>query len=377
MKIIPAYLPQFHTTPENDEWWGKGFTDWDNLRGAKPLFEGHYQPRVPLNSNYYDLSDIETLRWQCKIAREFGIYGFSFYHYWFNGHLLLEKPMEMLLAHPEIDINYCICWANHDWTNSWKAGKENARTLIAHDFEDEEDWARHFNYMLQFFKDPRYITENNKPYLVIYVPHLIKKINKMLDLWTEMAKQNGFDGLTFIYQSAASATDPFWDRSRFNYGIEFHPGYAEMMNEHRVKTMIVNYLMRYTRKLKKLIGYKGSLVREKNDLTIKSYEELWQRILMLRPKDETMIPSGVVDWDNTPRYLNRGKVYLGANPEIFKRYFRQLVLNTRNYYKKDMIFFFAWNEWTEGGYLEPDQKFSFGYLEAIRDVLQELNEIEI
>ena len=151
MKIIPVYLPQYHTIPENDKWWGKGFTEWTNLKAAKPLFEGHYQPRVPLNNNYYDLSDVETLKWQCRIAREHGIYGFAMYHYWFNGHLLLEKSMEMLLAHPEIDINYCISWANHDWTDGWKAKPGKAKTLITHDFNDEHDWIDHFNYMLPFF----------------------------------------------------------------------------------------------------------------------------------------------------------------------------------------------------------------------------------
>ena len=156
MKIIPVYLPQYHTIPENDRWWGKGFTEWTNLKAAKPLFEGHYQPRIPLNNNYYDLSDIDTLKWQCRIAREHGIYGFAMYHYWFNGHLLLEKPMEMLLAHPQIDINYCICWANHDWSDGWKAKKGKAKTLITHDFNDEQDWVEHFNYMLKFFKDCRY-----------------------------------------------------------------------------------------------------------------------------------------------------------------------------------------------------------------------------
>lgn len=228
MKIIPVYLPQYHTIPENDKWWGKGFTEWTNLKAAKPLFEGHNQPRVPLNHNYYDLSDVDTLKWQCKIAREHGIYGFCMYHYWFNGHLLLEKPMEMLLANPEIDINYCICWANHDWTDGWKAQAGNVRTLISHDFDDEDDWVNHFNYWLPFFKDPRYMKENNKPIVVIYIPHIIGKLNKMLELWTKMAKEAGFDGLTFMYQSAASALDDSWDRSHFDYGIEFNPGYSRM-----------------------------------------------------------------------------------------------------------------------------------------------------
>ena len=229
MRIIPVYLPQFHQIPENNEWWGKGFTEWVNVRNAKPLFEGHNQPRVPLNNNYYDLSNIETLKWQCKLAREHGIYGFCMYHYWFNGHLLLQKPMEMLLAHPEIDINYCISWANHDWTDAWKAQNGAPKTLISHDFDDEQDWVDHFNYMLPFFKDSRYMRENDKPIMIIYVPNLIRKLNKMLDLWTQMAKDAGFKGLTYIYQSAASTYDNSWDKSKFDYGVEMNPQYINLL----------------------------------------------------------------------------------------------------------------------------------------------------
>ena len=376
MKIIPVYLPQYHTIPENDKWWGKGFTEWTNLKAAKPLFEGHYQPRVPLNNNYYDLSKVETLKWQCRIAREHGIYGFAMYHYWFNGHLLLEKPMEMLLAHPEIDINYCISWANHDWTDGWKAKPGKAKTLITHDFNDEHDWIDHFNYMLPFFKDSRYMKENNKPFLIIYITHIIPKLNKMLDLWQQMAKENGFDGLTFMYQSAASAIATGWDRSRFDYGIEFNPGYAKMVTDDSLKTKVWSYLMRYSRVVKKTLGIKKSLIKPKKEVTKLDYDDIWQKILSLRPKYPNMIPSAMTDWDNTPRHLNNGTVYLGANPSSFKKYFKQLVLNTRKYYHQDKIFVFAWNEWTEGGYLEPDERWGYGYLDAIRDTLQELGELE-
>ena len=152
MKVIPLYLPQFHQIPENDEWWGEGFTEWTNVKKAKSLFEGHYQPRIPLNKNYYDLSQVDALRWQCKIAKEHGIYGFCFYHYWFNSKLLLEKPMEMLLAHPEIDINYCISWANHDWNDGWKASSGKEKVLIGHDFDDENDLFVNLILIFSLFK---------------------------------------------------------------------------------------------------------------------------------------------------------------------------------------------------------------------------------
>ncbi|WP_455614054.1 glycoside hydrolase family 99-like domain-containing protein [Bacteroides congonensis] len=373
MKIIPVYLPQFHTIPENDEWWGKGFTEWVNVKNAKPLFEGHNQPRIPLNNNYYDLSELETLKWQCKIAREYGIYGFCMYHYWFNGHLLLEKPMEMLLAHPEIDIKYCISWANHDWTDSWKASDRAPRILIAHNFDDEQDWVNHFNYMLPFFEDSRYMRENNKPLMIIYIPNLIHKLEKMLDLWTKMAQDRGFDGLTYIYQSAASSFDSSWNRSLFDYGVEMNPGYANLSFQEK-RNLFFPKLMKYSREIKRFFHIRRSLigVRKNKGVNKLNYDEAWEKILSLRPKYSNMIPCAFTDWDNTPRHRNNGSVYLGANPDKFENYFMELMKNVKRYYYTDMIFVFAWNEWAEGGYLEPDEKNGYGYLKAIKKVVENL-----
>lgn len=374
MKIIPLYLPQFHTIPENDEWWGKGFTEWVNVRDAKPLFEGHNQPRVPLNNNYYDLSDIETLKWQCRIAKEYGIYGFCMYHYWFNGHLLLEKPMEMLLAHPEIDIKYCISWANHDWTDAWKASNRQPKVLIAHNFDDEKDWVDHFNYLLPFFKDPRYMTENNKPLMVIYIPNIIRKLKKMLDVWSQMARDNGFDGLTFIYQSAASSFDNSWDHSLFDYGVEMNPGYVGLANRQKNSSFFPK-LMKYSHEIKRFLHIRRSLLPQKKitEVSKADYDYTWQRILELRPISNSpkMIPCAFTDWDNTPRHKERGYLFQGVSPDKFKSYFKQLIDNTKKFYDTDMIFVFAWNEWAEGGYLEPDEINGFAFLEAIKECLSE------
>lgn len=375
MKVIPLYLPQFHTIPENDEWWGKGFTEWVNVRNAKPLFEGHHQPRVPLNNNYYDLSKVETLKWQCKLAKDHGIYGFCMYHYWFNGHLLLEKPMEMLLAHPEIDIKYCISWANHDWTDAWKAKDGNCKTLIAHDFDDEQDWVNHFNYMLPFFKDPRYMTESNKPLMVIYVPNIIRKLNKMLDLWTKMAQESGFDGLTYIYQSATSAIDNTWDKSRFSYGVEMNPQYVERVFNKRKET-IPPSLLKYSRLIKKIFHINRQLLPSRTSKEVRriSYDECWENILKLKPQSKKMIPCAFTDWDNTPRHRKNGYLFDGVTPEKFKYYFGKLVEKAKNEYSSDMIFVFAWNEWAEGGYLEPDELYKYGFLDAIKQTLITSNE---
>lgn len=371
IKVIPLYLPQFHTIPENDKWWGKGFTEWVNVKGAKPLFNGHNQPRVPLGKNYYDLSQVETLRWQCRIAKEHGIYGFAMYHYWFNGHLLLEKPMEMLRDNPDIDINYCISWANHDWNDSWKATSGNVRTLIAHDFNDEEDWVNHFNYMLPFFNDSRYMKEDGMPLLIIYIPQIIVKLNKMLDLWSDMAKNNGFPGIKYIYQSCSACFDNTWDRSRFSYGIQFHPGYVQLYSGNYWNRWLFKNIVKYSRRIKNFFGIKRGLgLHHQSDVKKVSYDYDWQNILKLKPENSTMLPSAVVDWDNTPRKNKSGWCYVDQSAEKFKKYFSLLVKKTIEEYKTDKIFVFAWNEWAEGGYLEPDEKNGFSYLESIRDVLK-------
>lgn len=378
MKVIPLYLPQFHTTPENDKWWGEGFTEWVNVKNAKPLYEGHSQPRIPQNNNYYDLRNVATLRWQADLANEYGIYGFCFYHYWFNGKLLLEKPMELLLQNQDINLKYCLSWANGEWRDTWKCkDRKSTKILIADDFNNEELWVDHFNYLLQFFKDPRYITENDKPILVIYSPHIIPKLNKMLDLWTNMAKENGLNGITYIYQSASASFDKTWDRSRFSYGIEMNPGYANEISSKSAK--LRSTLYKYTGKFKRLFHIKRSLIPSKNnkELQRKSYDETWNKILSLRPSESTkMIPCAFTDWDNTPRFGINGWCYDGVTVAKFKSYFKQLLLNTRKYYDSDMMFIFAWNEWAEGGYLEPDELYGDGFLNSIKSSLIELNEYE-
>ena len=374
MKVIPMYLPQFHQIPENDEWWGEGFTEWTNVKKAKPLFEGHYQPRIPLNKNFYDLSDVETLKWQAKIAKEHGIYGFCFYHYWFNSHLLLEKPMELLLQHPEIDLKYCISWANENWTNAW-VSKSN-KILMGHDFDDEQDWVDHFYYLLPFFKDSRYINEDGKPLMTIYVPHHIGKLEKMLDVWNTMAIENGFKGLKFIYQNVKSHLDLTMDKSLFDYGMEFQPGFTNVLNSSKSKQLLYIWAPKISGWLQKNLDIHLSLFNKKDELSVKSYDETWKKILDHRPDRENMIPTAFVDWDNTPRRGERGEIYIGASPEKFKKYFTQLLINTKKYYKTDKLFVFAWNEWAEGGYLEPDEKFGFGYLNAIKEALIEQNELE-
>lgn len=370
MKTIAFYLPQFHEIPENNEWWGKGFTEWVNIKKAKPLFDGHYQPRVPLDHNYYDLSDIKVMKWQTKMAKKYGVYGFCFYHYWFDGHLLLEKPVENFLGDKTIDFPFCICWANEHWTNAW-VSKEN-KVLIEQKYGEEKEWRQHFEYLLPFLKDERYIKEDGKPLFVIYRPEIIECLNDMLDYWQKLAVENGLPGIVFAYQHPSYYVYPGKDESRFQYYIEYQPTFARavaMKQNHRILRTIKRKISVFTEN--KL----GLDIRHFTDkkLTRFDYDETWNAILNIKP-EEKALPGAFVDWDNTPRRQNTGSVYDGVSPEKFLKYMTKQIKNAKENYKKDYLFLFAWNEWAEGGYMEPDEKRKFGMLEALREALIRNNE---
>ena len=377
MKIIAFYLPQFHAIPENDDWWGKGFTEWTNVKAAKPLFDGHDQPKEPLDGNYYNLLNNSTIKWQIDLAKKYGVYGFCFYHYWFDGHMLLQKPMENMLNDPELNIPYCICWANENWTNAWKANGD-VRTLIQQTYGKEDEWKRHFDYLLPFFKDPNYILEDNKPFFVIYRPEIIPCLNEMLDYWNELAKQNGFDGMVFAYQQLSYHILEGRDESCFKYNIEYQPGYARYDIQMNQESKAGQFAFKFRNTVRKIvsgidktIGTNISAKLTRNTLQTENYDSLCNEIVNRKPDSEKAIPGMFVGWDNTPRRGKTGRVCLGSTPEKFAKYMKLQVKNAEENYHKDMIFIFAWNEWAEGGYLEPDEINRYGYLEGIKDALNE------
>lgn len=284
MKILAYYLPQYHEIPENNAWWGKGFTEWSNVKKAQKLFEGHYQPRIPLNNNYYDLTDIETIKWQVELAKKYGVYGFCFYHYWFNGKLLLEKPMELLLENKQIDIPFCVCWANENWTNGWATDKNEI--LISHNSEDRDDWKKHFYYLLPFLKDSRYIKEDGKPLLVIYYPNIIISLNEMLEYWDGLAKEEGFQGIKFIYQHHLFHFKTSADKSHFDYGIEFQPQYAQVAMEPKRNLLRTQIIIKISSLLQKHLGLyiskKSKAVKQYN------YDDVWKKILEMDPDNDKM-----------------------------------------------------------------------------------------
>lgn len=383
MKIVALYLPQFHCIPENDKWWGKGFTEWVNVKKAKPLFEGHVQPKVPLNRNYYDLSDVEVMRWQAKIAKEHGVYGFCFYHYWFGGKLLLEKPVEQFFK-SDIDLHYCISWANEHWTNQWV--KSDFTVLMEQKYGGKNEWKEHFDYLLQFFKDPRYIKIDNRPVMTIYRPEIIDCRTEMIDYWNELAKENGFDGLCMVFQSSNYLVrQPNFDLSMFDYCGSYQPGLAftKLRQEKQhfsylrdKKQAVLNFLEKHFRfdpgSLNLNLIYRK--IAKKQSVLKFDYDEVWNRVLNDPDIFKNIIPCAFTNWDNTSRHGMRGSVIIGGTPEKFENYLKQLILKAKKKYETDLMFIFAWNEWAEGGYLEPDEENGFGYLEAIKKALEDTGE---
>lgn len=365
MKIIAYYLPQFHEIPENNKWWGKGFTEWENVKNAQKLFNDHNQPRVPKNGNYYNLDDINVMIKQAKLAQKYGIYGFCYYHYWFNGKKLLEKPLENMLKEPKVDIPFCLSWANETWTRTW--ADKNKEVLIKQEYGKKADWEKHFYYLLDYFMDDRYIKIDGSPLFIIYRPYNIPKLKEMINFWQELAVKTGLSKIKFAYQDRQYNHLIDENGYLFDFGIEYQP--QIVMHEEQLK------LHTRINRTFNVLADKLPFLRNKFTMMRLNYDTLWKNIITNEPRDEKMIPGAFVDWDNTPRYKNRGSICVNVTPEKFHSYLTKQIINAREKYKKEFIFLFAWNEWGEGGYLEPDEKYSFQMLEAIERALEETGEL--
>ncbi len=366
IKVLAYYLPQYHETAENNEWWGEGFTEWTSVKESKPLYCGHYQPTVPLNGNYYDLTDINSLKWQAELANKYSVYGFCIHHYWFKGKQLLQKPAELLLENRDIDIHYCFSWANESWTRTWNRGNGNSWNvkrdsdtpktgdgmLMLQEYGSWDDWEKHFNYLLPFFKDERYIKEENKPMFLIYHPEKIQCLHSMLKCWDKLAKSNGFSGIYVVATNNLKLQDEnlaanviFEPVYYFNNGSKF---FNEMMFD----------LVSYRRK------------RKLTSILPMSYSRCWKNILNRSYESIRKTYYGcMVSFDKTPREGKNATIYFGANPRKFEKYFRKLV-KMSNDHENEFVFINAWNEWGEGCTLEPNEKYKYGYLSAVSNALK-------
>lgn len=365
-KVIAFYLPQFHSIPENDKWWGKGFTEWTNVKKAEPLFKNHNQPRVPLNNNYYNLLDDNVIEEQSNLAQENGVFGFCYYHYYFkNGKKLLEKPLEMMLENKKITIPYCFCWANENWSRNWDGG--NREVICEQDYGDKDEWERHFVYLLQFFKDDRYILVDNKPMFIIYKPELIAKLSKMINYFNKRAIEEGFDGIYLGYQYPRFFKTPKYRRKKFDFGIYFEPIYTideiGYKNKSLIKKALVKIKYSFGHKFYEKVDKLALIKRKKKNLTLMDYNQVWENILNRKVKPN-VFAGAFVDWDNTPRNKN-GLCFYNVSAENFDNYFCKLNAKIESS-KNKLIFINAWNEWGEGAYLEPDEKNKYAYLDTIK-----------
>lgn len=379
MKIIAFYLPQYYEFEENNQWWGKGFTEWTNVRKAKPLFKGHEHPHIPYNHDYYILDNPKVMQRQIAWAKKYGIHGFCFYHYWMGfGKLLMQNPLEMFLDHKELDIPFCLSWANHNWARSWVGGDKEI--LMAQQYGDEKEWRQHYEYLKPFFMDERYIHQDGKAVLLIYLPEEIPNRKEMFSKLNKWAEEDGIGGICFIGQGAVYAYKYANIKDELDYCIQYEPNYTKMHNS--VKEMLQGFINnpeyivnRVSQSIKHRIGM--VLHISKYELTIHNYDAFWKQILSYKKIPSKMIPCAFTAFDNTPRRGERGQVYYQSTPKKFEKYLIKLLIKNKKIYKKELFFINAWNEWGEGAVLEPDEKYGFGYLEAVQKALKEVKNGEI
>ncbi len=359
MKILALYLPQYHSFPENDEWWGKDYTEWTALKGAAPVFKG--QSILHPKDGYYDLvnDQPETFIRQAGEARKYGIDGFAVYRYYFTGKQLMEKPMEILLNHPEIDMPYCFAWANETWTRAWYDLKEEV--LMPQEYGGEQEWRAHFECELPYFKDKRYIKKDNKPVYIIYRTFDIDCLPEMKAKWDEWARKEGFDGIFWIGGRTAGNEDT--RKNLMDAYYYFEPGYTLKHGLSPLRTFLYNSgtLLRHLYNALPMNREPEKKILERRIPIDWIYEGI-----VSRQYERNEYPGLIAQWDNTPRRSYKGLVYTQASAEKFRTALNSLKKTLKD--KESYVFINAWNEWGEGAALEPSLEKGDALLKAIREV---------
>ena len=365
IKVIALYLPQFHPTKDNDEWWGKGFTEWTNVGKAKALFRNHYQPKVPADLGYYDLRIPEVRDQQAELAKEAGVYGFCYYHYWFgNSRQELEMPFQEVLRLGKPDFPFCLCWANESWHSKfWGTdGTIVKQCLIEQIYDDYNGQIEHFNHLLPAFKDQRYIKIDGKPLFMIYKPFDFPNIEGFISLWNSLAKENGLDGIHFVAHLFSDVNQNTIDTlisKGFNAVNTL--GLQEAM---RPSESIVKRLYR---RLKSSVGMVSRIY---------DYRAIYKSFLHSVDSNNNVYPSIIPNWDHTPRSGKAGSVIINSTPSMFAKHIRQafsLVASKPNDSK--IVFLKSWNEWGEGNYIEPDLVYGKEYIMTLKAELDNYNNI--
>jgi hypothetical protein len=344
VKLIAFYLPQYHSIPENDLWWGTGFTDWRNVARATPSFDGHYQPRIPADLGYYDLGLPGVLERQAELAGEYGIHGFCFYHYWFDGHRLLERPLEQMLARRSPSFPFCICWANENWSRRWDG---SAHQVLIEQRYSEGFAERFIRDAMATLTDPSYIRVGGAPLLLVYRADLIPDVQRVTDCWRRVFRQE--TGLELHLTMVEFLQTPYRLAAGFDSTVECAP---------EVRASILNP--------GHMPGLRGGFAG-----VLEDYRAVACRALLRAPTDYAFYRCVLAGWDNTARRSLNARVLINGGPAAYEDWLRSAVaLSTaENGNRAPMVFIFAWNEWAEGAYLEPDQKYGHGFLEATRNAL--------
>lgn len=351
-RVIALYLPQYHPIPENDQWWGKGFTEWTNVGKAKPLFVDHYQPRVPADLGYYDLRVPETRKAQADMAREYGIEGFCYWHYWFgNGKQLIQRPFEEVVSSGQPEFPFCLAWANESW-KGFVHGLKNRNTLIEQKYLGVDDFTQHFYKVLPAFKDLRYLKKDGHPIFMIYKPFADPGIVVFMNVWRKLAEENGLGGIHFIGHCN-------------NY--QYKPSEILELGFDSVNTVrLDNYLANHRTLLAKVIGRFNKLFR---GVPLSYPYKSMSKYFIERSEDslENVYPSIVPGWDHSPRSGREGLVITNTTPLLFEKHVQDVLEVIEN--KKDenkIVFIKSWNEWAEGNYMEPDLKWGRKFLEVLK-----------
>lgn len=354
MKIFAFYLPQFHETEENNEWWGKGFTEWTHVNAAKPLYNKHLQPIKPLNNNYYNLMDKKTIEWQTSLMKKYGIDGLVYYHYYFCGKKLLNKPAENLLKWKDINQPFFFCWANHSW---YKAVDGVKNLLIEQTYGSEAEWEEHFKYLLPFFKDERYQKRNGKPILMVFDAKFLQK-NDLFAFFDYRCKQEGFDGICIIetFKDLSNKSNYY----NFKNSISTCTDLIYVRQPDVAKTIILKKRkyspIRFYTKFKRILFMKG-IIKGVETFRGGCFYNIMQKYRII---DEKACNGVFFSWDNTPRHSKRGFVITVPNKQKFMQYM-SLISND------EYVFINAWNEWAEGMVLEPTEHNGYKYLEWIKE----------
>jgi len=353
-RVIAIYLPQFHPFKENNEWWGEGFTEWRNVVNAKPRYWGHYQPRCPKDLGFYDLRLADSRIAQANLAKEYGIFGFCYYHYWFNGKVLMEKPLKEVLESKKPDFPFMICWANENWTRAWDG--RNRHMLIEQEYSLEDD-LEHIRYLMPYLLDERYIRIDGRPVLAIYKSPLLPYLSETIKIWREEARKFGLNLYIVRFESANQCGKQYMEG--FDASIEFQP-----ISKNGYKYSLIQ---RVINKVFRRFGMDSYLPSHINYRKYVDYQLKNQFSI-----DYKRYPCVTPMWDNSPRRKNAYFSFVNSKPEYYKKWLSGVLKRFIPYTpEENLVFINAWNEWAEGNYLEPDMKYGRSYLEATKEAIEE------